>query len=248
MGEYWTSHLTTLLITNLICGRHLCCSCHPPHEGVPSNCFILLIAARFSSSPHSVTHHPPFLPLPSLLISSLATIYILVRTSVTVRPSVCIFLPSSLPSFHLPLPLLLPLPSPQIKTSIRVGVVGLPNVGKSSLINSLKRARVAAVGAVPGLTRCVQEVALDRSIRLLDSPGVVFAQVAGDPAAAALRNAIKPEDLDDPVLPGRWRAGLGWAGQGRAGQGLSMTGCHSCVALSFGRRFLCWLVSSCVVH
>ena len=71
---------------------------------------------------------------------------------------------------------------------------------------------------MPGLTRCVQEVALDRSIRLLDSPGVVFAQVAGDPAAAALRNAIKPEDLDDPVLPGRWRAGQGVAGQGVAGQ------------------------------
>ena len=33
-----------------------------------------------------------------------------------------------------------------IKTTITVGIVGLPNVGKSSLINSLKRARVAQVG------------------------------------------------------------------------------------------------------
>lgn len=40
-----------------------------------------------------------------------------------------------------------------IKTSIRVGVVGLPNVGKSSVINSMKRSKACNVGAVPGVTK-----------------------------------------------------------------------------------------------
>ena len=40
-----------------------------------------------------------------------------------------------------------------MKTAIRVGVVGLPNVGKSSIINSLKRSKSCNVGAVPGVTK-----------------------------------------------------------------------------------------------
>lgn len=40
-----------------------------------------------------------------------------------------------------------------IKTSIRVGIVGIPNVGKSSIINSLTRGRACSVGCTPGVTR-----------------------------------------------------------------------------------------------
>lgn len=77
-----------------------------------------------------------------------------------------------------------------MKTAITVGVVGVPNVGKSSLINSLKRTRVANVGNAPGVTRNVQEIHLDQQIRLLDSPGLVIAAMA-DEAAAALYGGTK---------------------------------------------------------
>lgn len=92
--------------------------------------------------------------------------------------------------------------SADIKTAITVGVVGLPNVGKSSVINSLKRTRVAQVGNTPGVTKAVQEVHLDKQVTLLDSPGVVFADASAEgAAAAALRNAVKAEQLEDPALP-----------------------------------------------
>merc|ERR1719468_1048671 len=88
-----------------------------------------------------------------------------------------------------------------VKTSIRVGVVGMPNVGKSSMINSLKRSRACQTGATRGVTKTMQEVQLDSKIKLLDSPGLVLASGNMSDASVALRNAIKVETLEDPVTP-----------------------------------------------
>jgi len=88
-----------------------------------------------------------------------------------------------------------------IKTSIRVGVVGMPNVGKSSLINSLKRTKACNVGATPGVTKSMQEVQLTKKVKLLDSPGLVMAGGNRNDASVALRNAVKVENLDDPITP-----------------------------------------------
>lgn len=92
-----------------------------------------------------------------------------------------------------------------IKTSITVGVVGFPNVGKSSVINSLKRAKVCNVGSTPGVTKVAQHIQLDKNIKLLDCPGIVFSRSTkeGDDGEVALRNCIKVELLDDPVAPGK---------------------------------------------
>lgn len=88
-----------------------------------------------------------------------------------------------------------------IKTAITVGVVGYPNVGKSSLINSLKRSKVCRVGATPGVTTTAQYVHLDRNITLLDCPGIVFSTNTEADDSVFLRNVLKVEQLDDPIAP-----------------------------------------------
>ena len=80
------------------------------------------------------------------------------------------------------------------KTTIVVGVIGYPNVGKSSIINALKRCRAVGVSPRPGFTTSMQEVVLDRNVRLLDSPGVVF-----DDRSAMLGNCVDADSIDDPI-------------------------------------------------
>jgi len=82
------------------------------------------------------------------------------------------------------------------KTTIVVGIVGYPNVGKSSIINALKRSRAVGVSPRPGFTTSMQEVVLDKNVRLLDSPGVVF-----DDETALLGNCVDADSIDDPIPP-----------------------------------------------
>lgn len=87
-----------------------------------------------------------------------------------------------------------------IKTSIRVGVVGIPNVGKSSVINSLTRGKSCSVGCTPGVTKAMQEVELDSKIKLIDCPGIVFTNAGKneDALPPVLKNAQRVGDVKDP--------------------------------------------------
>jgi len=82
-----------------------------------------------------------------------------------------------------------------IKTTISVGFVGYPNVGKSSIINSLKRNRAVGTSSTPGFTQTLQEVKLDRNIFLIDSPGVILNE-NDDDASLVLKNSVKLQDID----------------------------------------------------
>jgi nuclear GTP-binding protein len=87
-----------------------------------------------------------------------------------------------------------------MKTSIRVGIVGIPNVGKSSIINSLKRRKACQVGANPGITRTMQEVEIDSNIKIIDSPGIIFQRPKTESPDEffALKNAQHINTVQDP--------------------------------------------------
>lgn len=86
-----------------------------------------------------------------------------------------------------------------IKHAVTVGLIGYPNVGKSSVINSLKRSKAVSVSSVPGHTKNMQEVFIDSKVKLLDCPGVIFA--TGDESQLVLKNIIKANDVKDPIAP-----------------------------------------------
>ena len=86
--------------------------------------------------------------------------------------------------------------------AVRLMVVGIPNVGKSTVINRLSGAKHAKAEDRPGVTRTKQWVKLDKSTELLDMPGVLWPKFEDQDAAVrlAFTGAISDDILDIETL------------------------------------------------
>ena len=74
----------------------------------------------------------------------------------------------------------------RVGKSIRVMVIGIPNVGKSSFINRISKKNSATVGNRPGVTRQKQWIRINKNIELLDTPGVLWPKFQSDEVALNL--------------------------------------------------------------
>ncbi|KAK2682816.1 hypothetical protein RAB80_000762 [Fusarium oxysporum f. sp. vasinfectum] len=92
--------------------------------------------------------------------------------------------------------------SRQLKRAVSVGVIGYPNVGKSSVINALlsrmsgkggSSSKACPAGAEAGVTTSIRSVKIDSKLTLLDSPGVVFPSSSSTQSAGlvSLKNATE---------------------------------------------------------
>ncbi len=86
--------------------------------------------------------------------------------------------------------------------AVRLMIVGIPNVGKSSLINRLAGSKRAKVEDRPGVTRTKQWVKLDNNTELLDMPGVLWPKFEDQTVAVrlAFTGAISDDILDIETL------------------------------------------------
>lgn len=84
------------------------------------------------------------------------------------------------------------------KKQISVGIIGYPNVGKSSIINTLTSKKAVKVAPIPGETKIWQYVSLFRRISLIDSPGVVVDTAGDTETDSVLKGVVRAERLESP--------------------------------------------------
>ena len=90
----------------------------------------------------------------------------------------------------------------QVNRPVRVMILGIPNVGKSTFINKIAKRKAAIAGDKPGVTRGKQWINIDKGLDLLDTPGILWpkfdSQEVGE--MLAITNAIKADVLDKETL------------------------------------------------
>ncbi len=86
----------------------------------------------------------------------------------------------------------------QVGRSLRIMVVGVPNVGKSSLINRLAGRKTAKAEDRPGVTRGKQWVTVGKGLELLDTPGILWPKLEGENVGRnlAFTGAVRDEVMD----------------------------------------------------
>merc|ERR1712063_231380 len=83
------------------------------------------------------------------------------------------------------------------RKQISVGFIGYPNVGKSSVINTLRSKKVCKVAPLPGETKVWQYITLFKRIFLIDCPGVVYPTGESE-AEIVLKGVVRVENLKNP--------------------------------------------------
>ncbi|KAI5479824.1 hypothetical protein MNV49_002636 [Pseudohyphozyma bogoriensis] len=85
------------------------------------------------------------------------------------------------------------------KKQISVGFIGYPNVGKSSIINTLKKKAVCKTAPIPGETKVWQYITLMRRIYLIDCPGIVPPSARDSESQKVLKGVVRVEHLSSPA-------------------------------------------------
>ncbi|WP_078595558.1 ribosome biogenesis GTPase YlqF [Evansella clarkii] len=82
--------------------------------------------------------------------------------------------------------------------AVRALILGIPNVGKSTIINRLANKRIAKIGDKPGVTKAQQWIKVGKEMELLDTPGILWPKFEDQAVGyrLALTGAIKEEIVD----------------------------------------------------